>query len=132
MTISVPASASPGPGSILSVHFDNPLEAQSQASIPVILVSARPNQDHPNERSLRFGMDNAGAGGLLVDLNTLIGAYAGTPWLGPDHPARVDVSIPEDTALAGHAIYMQGLLFDPSRGARVKFSLTQAIKVEIE
>ena len=117
---------------ILSVHFDNPLEAQSQASIPVVLVSARPNQDHPSERSLRFGMKKAGAGELLVDLNTLLGAFTGTPWLGPDHPARVEISIPEDPALAGHEIYMQGFLFDPSRGARVKFSRTQAIKVEIE
>ena len=108
-TISVPASANPGPGSVLVVEFDNPLGTQSHGSIPVMFVSARPDPS-----------------------NTLLGTFTGTPWLGPDRPARVEVAIPGDPSLAGQRIYLRGLLFDPSRRSPVKLALTEAIEIEIE
>ena len=67
----------------------------------------------------------------MLPPNPLVPILVGTPWTGPGNFAPVSASIPDNPALIGRKLYMQGVMFDPTVALGVKFGLTDALEVTI-
>ena len=121
-TISLPlvAGSDPGPGS--RFQGDDPLDP---GVISLAILGTRLNAN---------GYSGTGGWGreLLVDPQSVLGIFAGTPWSGGDPTPHVQITISDDPGLVGQTIYAQVLFIDPSPYAKVRIAFPQALEIQVE
>ncbi len=132
----VHVSGLPRPGETVVFDVDNPYGTLGPGSLPVLLLSLAPDPSYPCGTQLPgFNMNPLLPGELLVSLDP--GALVLPFLIGPPHgglgtpPVQVGVSVPNAPSLLGTAVFVQGVLFDPSALFGVRYQLTGAVQLRI-
>lgn len=122
-------AGSPALGTSLRLGLDNPLGTQAPGASAYLAVASRPDERAPCGTLVSgLGMDG-GPGERLLRLGRILDVSRVGTWNG--ETLALDIAIPNDPALVGHAFYLQGLLHDARSAATVRFGLTEAIELEI-
>ena len=122
----------PALGRALTIGVDNPLASQVPGALAYLFLALAPAANYPCGVVLNgLGMAGPGAPGELL-INILppdpAATLFGGPWTGAGHPVPFVVPVPDDLALAGLAVYGQGMLRDVSGLTIVpKFAVTDAV-----
>jgi hypothetical protein len=128
----------PAVNTTFDLGVDNPLGTQAAGSIALLFLSTGQDPSFAATGAGTplpgFGMSGAGAPGeLLIGLmppNPIPPIFVGGPWAGPGMPVPFTIGVPDDKSLHGRTFYAQGLMFDPSAGAPIRFALTDAVRLE--
>jgi sugar lactone lactonase YvrE len=124
-------SGRPTLGSTLVVGIDNPVGSQAAGAVPFLAFSALPSSGSACGGLIdHYGMIEPFSGELLLGASPFL-VLAGAPWEGPDRPAPIRVTFPDDANLTGVALHAQGVLFDPTPGAVARFGLTEGLRIEL-
>ncbi|WP_145185323.1 hypothetical protein [Planctomycetes bacterium Pla163] len=123
-------------GEALVVGIDNPLGTQIPGACTFLIASLAKDSPTPCGTTA-FGLSMHGyhvPGELVVSLDPLdlVGIWSGAPWAGPGTPSTVQLLPPDDPALVGLRIDLQGLVIDPSGAGAVVVGATEALRVTLE
>ncbi len=118
-------------GAQMIMALDNPLGTQTPGLTPHLILALAPTPGYPcGPVRNGLGMDG-GVGEILIHVGQILDVVAGTPWNGPGSPSYVIQNIPEDPALIGLAVYLQGMFIDAASDATVRNALTSAIHIQV-
>ena len=118
-------------GATMVFALDNPLGTQTPGIAPRLMASQVASSTFPcGDLREGFGMDG-GAGEVLIHLGQVYDTIIGTPWGGAGIPSLVTIVIPDDPALVGLDMYLQGLFVDGTPGVLVRSALTSALHVTV-
>lgn len=127
------AYGTPAIGASWRLGVDNPLGTQAPGALAFLALSTSPDPATPCGAPLPgFGMTSpGGAGELLVALGGPLVVTGPALWAGPGDPADVPLAFPNEPALVGVAVFVQGVLADGAPGASIPLALTEGMSTTI-
>lgn len=124
-------SGIPSVGRTIGFGVDNPLGTQPSGSVPALAIAFEPAVGFPCGRALTgWGMSPPSHSGELL-VGHPASVLLGRLWAGAGQPSRIDVPIPNNQALIGLPLYLQGLLVSPASFIGPSRGLTNGLRLVI-